>query len=166
MEKKAVISDCQKYRYSLERVWDSSKPSIGFIGLNPSTADAFIDDPTIRRCIQFAKDWGGGGIYMVNLFAFRATSPKDMLSQTDPIGQENDQHLLKMASQVSKIIACWGNDGGHQNRANNVKVLLNCEMACFAINKGGEPKHPLYVKGSTELILFNKLIQVNQRGLE
>lgn len=151
MKKNADISECEKYRYSLERVWDQDKPLIGFIGLNPSTADGTDDDSTIRKCIEFAKLWGAGGIYVTNLFAYRATMPSDMLEQVEPIGPKNDSYLIQLPSKVPKIVACWGNDGAHNNRANQVKQLLKTELMCLGINKTGEPKHPLYLKGTTEL---------------
>lgn len=154
MIKSADISECQKYRYSLERVWDKTKPVIGFIGLNPSTADSTEDDATIRRCIQFAKSWGAGGIYVTNLFAYRATIPANMMYQENSIGTQNDSYLVQMPSKTSKIVACWGNNGAHNNRANQVKELLKGNLFCLDINKTGEPKHPLYVKGSTELKPF------------
>ena len=90
MKKDAILSEDRKYRYVLSRIWDESKSMVMIIGLNPSTADETIDDPTIVRCIDFAKNWGYGGIYMLNLFAFRATLPKDMFSVENPIGDEND----------------------------------------------------------------------------
>ena len=98
IEKGAIISDCNKYRYSLWRIWDKEKPIFTFVGLNPSTADHEQDDRTIRRCINFAKSWGGGGIYMANLFAYRATEPQEMMSQEDPIGPDNDAHLKQLAA--------------------------------------------------------------------
>lgn len=151
MKKNADISECQQYRYSLERIWDQEKPLVGFIGLNPSTADCTEDDPTIRRCIEFAKSWGAGGIYMTNLFAYRATSPSAMMEQENPIGQENDNHLTQLHNKTDKIVACWGNNGSHRDRANQVKELLKTDLLCLGKNKTGEPKHPLYVKGDTEL---------------
>ena len=154
MERRADISNCQNYRYSLERIWDNNKPLVAFIGLNPSTADQTVDDNTIRRCINFAKSWGAGGIYMVNLFAYRATSPANMLKQDDPIGPENDEYLSQLPNKVEKIIACWGNLGSYQGRSNQVKDMLKTELFCLGLNKTGEPKHPLYIKSSAELIPF------------
>lgn len=154
MKKSADISECQNYRYSLKRVWDETKPLIGFIGLNPSTADEIKDDPTILKCIEFAKSWGAGGIYMTNVFAYRATHPTTMMEQEDPIGPENDFYLTQLPSLTSKIVACWGNDGAYNNRSNQVKELLKGELFCLVMNKTGEPRHPLFVKGSTELTLL------------
>ena len=154
MKRSAEISECQNYRYSLERVWDPTKKLVGFIGLNPSTADGNEDDPTIRRCIEFAKSWGAGGIYMTNLFAYRATSPAVMIEQESPIGPENDSYLAQLPNKVDKIVACWGNSGCHKDRANQVKGLLKVDLLCLDVNKTGEPKHPLYVKGNTELTIL------------
>lgn len=151
MEKGAAISDCNKYRYSLWRIWDKDKPLFTFIGLNPSTADHIQDDPTITRCINFAKSWGGGGIYMANLFAYRATDPQEMMSQEDPIGSENDTYLKQLYEKSEKIIACWGNNGSYQQRSNTVKKLLQDKLYYLELNKTGEPKHPLYIHSSTQI---------------
>ena len=88
MEKDAILSEDRKYRYVLSRIWDKSKPIVMIIGLNPSTADETEDDRTIRRCIKFADSWGYGGVYMLNLFAFRATKPTDMFVVVNPIGSQ------------------------------------------------------------------------------
>ena len=154
MKKSAIISECQNYRYSLERIWDETKPIIGFIGLNPSTADDVEDDSTIHKCIKFAELWGAGGICMTNLFAYRATNPADMMDQENPVGSENDSYLAALPGKTSKIVACWGNNGVHNDRANRIKDLLKGDLFCLAINKTGEPIHPLYVKGTTDLIPF------------
>ena len=111
MNKDAKLSDCRKYRYALWRTWDAEKPFVMFIGLNPSTADETEDDPTIRRCINYAKDWGYGGLCMVNLFAFRATEPNDMKNAIDPIGPENDEWLKNLSKDAGVIIGAWGNHG-------------------------------------------------------
>lgn len=79
MKTGANLSECRRYRFSLWRIWDEALPYALFIGLNPSTADETANDPTITRCINFAKDWGYGGIYMANLFAYRATDPSEYM---------------------------------------------------------------------------------------
>lgn len=154
MESGAKFSECGLYRYSLWRVWDNSKPMYTFIGLNPSTADHINDDPTITRCINFTKSWGGGGLYMVNLFAFRATNPDEMRRHVDPIGPLNNQYLLELANQSDKVVACWGNHGVHLNRSAQVSAMLK-KLHCLDTNKSGEPKHPLYIKSSMLLKQFN-----------
>lgn len=158
MEKGAKISDCNKYRYSLWRIWDKEKPIFTFVGLNPSTADHIQDDPTITRCINFAKSWGGGGIYMANLFAYRATAPQDMMSQEDPIGPDNDFYLQELAIKSQKIIACWGNHGAYQQRSATLKKLLKDKIYYLELNKTGEPKHPLYIHSETQIKSFSEHI--------
>ena len=120
----AKFSSCRTYRYSLTRIWDDSKETCVFIGLNPSTADENDDDPTIRRCIRFAKDWGFGRLVMVNLFSYRATDPKVMKSTPHPIGDDNDKHLLAECGKAQLVVAAWGNHGGHLNRSFDVLNLL------------------------------------------
>ena len=105
----AILSDCGKYRYSLTRNWDSEKPKVLFIMLNPSTADADNDDPTIRRCINFAKYWGYGGLHVCNLFAYRATNPKELLHIDNPLGDQNIYHMKKLANEAEIIVCAWGN---------------------------------------------------------
>lgn len=115
-----------------------------FVGLNPSTADETRDDPTIRRCMAFAKAWGYGGLCMTNLFSFRATDPKDMKAAADPVGPENDAHLLALAEGAGVIIAAWGANGTHKGRDKDVRKLLPT-LYCLAMTKGGHPGHPLYL---------------------
>lgn len=149
----AIFSDDRMYRYMLTRQWDNSKPYVVFVGLNPSTADENLDDPTIRRCIGYAKAWGCGGIIMVNLFAFRATDPKDMRKAEDPIGPENDRYLKEAAKHVHTVVAAWGNHGRFMGRDSVVKSLFSeaeflgyIHLTCLELSKDGNPKHPLYLK--------------------
>lgn len=147
MRKTAVLSECRNYRYELWRVWDDAKPYALFIGLNPSTADETEDDPTIRRCINFAKSWGYGGLCMANLFAYRATQPEDMKQAKEPIGSINDDTLLRLSENAGVIVAAWGNDGTFMKRSMLVKSLLP-KISVLKLNKSGEPAHPLYLKSS------------------
>jgi hypothetical protein len=94
------------------------------IGLNPSTADEIDDDPTIRRCIAFAKSWGYGGLYMANLFAFRATEPADLFAANDPIGSGNDEWLCNLSKDAGVVVAAWGNHGSHLGRSREVMRLI------------------------------------------
>jgi len=146
-----VLSDCSRYRYALWRIWKPELPMVMFIGLNPSTADAVQDDPTLRRCMNFAKSWGYGAVCMSNLFAYRATEPKDLLRTKDPIGIENDQWLAKLAEDASLIVAAWGNDGRHLDRSDYVAKMFN-KLHCFKVNKSGEPAHPLYQRSDSKAI--------------
>ncbi|MFT5930149.1 MAG: hypothetical protein ACI9GE_000334 [Oceanospirillaceae bacterium] len=141
----AKLSSCRRYRYALWRTWDDSKPYVMIVGLNPSTADETQDDPTLIRCINFAKAWGYGGVCMANLFAFRATAPNDMKVSSDPVGLENDRWLAKLSKDAGIVVAAWGNDGGHLGRSSKVKAMLP-NLHCMKINKSGEPSHPLYLK--------------------
>lgn len=152
--REASVSDCGQYRYSLSRNWGDGQKTILFIGLNPSIADASIDDPTVRRLIGFCKQWGYDGFSVCNLFAYRATEPKDMMSAADPIGETNDEILLGLASGADKIVFCWGSLGGFNDRsallANKLKDFKS-KTYVFGHNKNGEPKHPLYLSYKTEL---------------
>lgn len=150
-KKGAILSECEGYRYRLWRIWDEAKPKVMFIMLNPSTADGEQDDPTIRRCIGFAKSWGYGGLYVCNLFAYRATSPKELLKVDNPFGDANIWHTRDLVGKVDKVICAWG------NRPILKKILKGqseIELVRFAagklyaidLAKDGTPKHPLYLK--------------------
>lgn len=141
----ANFSRCCSYRYTLWRRWDEERPAVMIIGLNPSTADARQDDPTIRRCIGFARDWGYGGLVVTNLFAFRATYPSDLKAAADPVGPRNDSWIRRMAGQVETIVAAWGNDGVWLDRSARVRRMLAGRLCCIKRNAGGEPAHPLYL---------------------
>ena len=154
MEKKANISKDKIYRYTLSRTWDSTKPTVLFIGLNPSIADENIDDPTITRCINFAKDWGYGTLLMANLFAFRSTYPKEIYLIDDPIGQDNDHYILECVKQSDLIIACWGNNGTYMDREKIIKELVP-NLYCLQKNKNGTPHHPLRLPRDINPIPFN-----------
>lgn len=143
----ADISPCGKYRYSLTRTWDADKPDVVFIGLNPSTADAYKDDPTIRRCVNFAKAWGGGRLIMLNLFAFRATNPADMLNTVDPVGPDNDITIFQTVTDAEHIVAAWGNDGGYMKRSMFMRQSIPF-LKYLKLNRSGEPAHPLYLSST------------------
>ena len=145
MERRACFSECRKYRYMLSVTWDEDKEAALFIGLNPSTADEFKNDPTVRRCIGFAKSWGYGSLWMGNLFSYRATDPKDMMREKSPIGLQNDEWLLKMNRYASISMACWGSLGNYLNRDQEVIGLIK-RLHYLTLTKGGLPGHPLYLK--------------------
>lgn len=115
-----------------------------FVGLNPSTADETLDDPTIRRCVGFAKDWGYSGLCMTNLFAFRATDPAKMLAAPDPVGPDNDKVLQELAQNAGVVVAAWGTHGAHLKRDAHVRSLLP-RLHCLWLTKAGFPGHPLYL---------------------
>jgi len=147
VERSAKFSPCGNYRYELRRVWSDGGKIVSFVGLNPSTADDLYDDPTIRRCIGFAKAWGFNGLTMVNLFAFRATEPADMKRCAEPIGFENDETLGKAESESIMIVAAWGTQGVHLNRDYAVKKMLK-HLHALKLTKDGHPSHPLYLKSN------------------
>ena len=151
----ADFSSCRKYRYTLWQWWDKKKPYVMFIGLNPSTADEVQDDPTVRRCIRFAQRWGYGGFCMTNLFAFRATDPKEMKAQEEPIGPLNDEWLVEIAQGAGIVVAAWGVHGVHMNRENRVINILE-DLCCLGITKEGHPRHPLYMKNDTKLMKYRR----------
>lgn len=142
----ADFSPCRTWRYTLWRRWDDSKSFAQFIGLNPSTADETQDDPTVRRCINFAKAWGFGGMCMTNLFGFRATDPRDMKRVADPVGPENDRWLREIAGSAGVVVAAWGCHGTHLSRDRKVLAFLP-QVSILALTKDGHPKHPLYLPG-------------------
>lgn len=155
----AVITG--RYRYSLWRIWDQTLPSCTWIMLNPSTADAEMDDPTIRRCMAFAKSWGCGGIYVVNLFAFRATDPQALKSATGDICGPDNEHWVREAISAAKggpIVAAWGTHGRFRDEDQRMMYFLRMELdvqvQCLGRTKDGHPRHPLYVSAATKLEPF------------
>lgn len=161
MKKTADISDCGTYRYSLSRIWDESKPKVLFVMLNPSTADADKDDPTIRRCIGFAQSWGYGGLIVCNLFAFRATNPLELSRVFDPAAEENLSHLNHNANTVEMIICAWGNEPilkRIENQRHTVEFIYahRTKVHYLALSKNGIPKHPLYLKKDLQPIKLYK----------
>jgi hypothetical protein len=157
LEQNAVISACGKYRYVLTRQVGTGPRTAAFIMLNPSTADAMNDDPTIRRCIGFARKWGYGQLVVLNLFAFRATDPADLKQAADPIGPENRTWFDRTLTGDGLVVCGWGVHGAH--RGQDQVVLgwlreLGISPVALGITKDGHPKHPLYVPYSAELIGF------------
>lgn len=154
----AIISDDGLYRYALWRTWGHTFDRHAlFIMLNPSTADAELDDPTIRRCIAFAKREGCGGLKVVNLYAYRSTKPDVLRTVDDPVGPENDNYiataLLVADAEQSPVIAAWGAHATNPHRVYRVKQMPGMERArALSFTKAGQPGHPLYVKGDAPLL--------------
>ena len=153
MKNTAKLSRCRHYRYALWRTWDEAKPRVMFIGLNPSTADETHDDPTLIRCMNFAKAWDYGGVCMTNLFAYRATDPKAMMAYATPVGSQNNKWLTTLAEEAGLVVAAWGNYGNFLNRAHKVKKLIP-HLHCLKLNASGEPAHPLYQPAHMQPILL------------
>jgi hypothetical protein len=157
----AEFSRCRTWRYALWRVWGAERADKGkfcaFIGLNPSTADETRDDPTIRRCIGFAKAWGYQGLYMLNLFGFRATDPKAMQAAADPIGPGNDRAIAFYAERCELLVAAWGAGGVFQNRGAEVAAFVRQrgrDLHCLGLTEQRLPRHPLYMPSWTEPQLY------------
>lgn len=155
----AHFSACNKYRYKLWRVWNDDLPKAMCIGLNPSEARAIKNDPTISILIRMLTRLGYGGFYMMNLFAWVSSKPKDLLIVADPIG-ENDYYLKQVEALCKDVIVCWGNF--KQARARIEIVLPNYPRAlCFGKNANGTPWHPLGLmyngtQGSSQLMPYVK----------
>lgn len=151
----ARLSPCGTYRYELWRRWsqDGDSNQVVFIGLNPSTADEIRDDPTIRRCIRFAKTWGYSGLLVLNAFAYRATRPRDLKMATDPIGEDNNETLKIHCRDASLIIAAWGVHCPKE-REEEICHTIGKTIHCLGKTKAGRPRHPLYVKAEKKPEVF------------
>lgn len=141
-------SPCKQYRYTLWRIFDNVVPLryVLWVMLNPSTADENKDDPTIARCVRFTQSWGYDALCVCNLFAFRATDPEVMKAADDPVGDDNDYWLAKLSAGAQMTVAAWGEHGTFQNRERAVRLILP-DLYALSVNKGGQPGHPLYLKG-------------------
>jgi hypothetical protein len=153
----ADISLCGAYRYRLTRTWGAAAPML-FVMLNPSTADAGVDDPTIRRCRAFARSAQAGGIIVVNLFAFIATDPRALAAATDPIGPDNDALIQEAAIESKFVVVAWGASlpAAYPRRDEKVLDMLRQTgpVYCLGTTKDGHPRHPLYVRGDAPLIEY------------
>jgi hypothetical protein len=159
VRKSADISACGRYRYRLTRHWDPHVRPLMFVMLNPSSADAAVDDATIRRCVGFARRERAGGILVVNLYAFRTTDPRQLKPCPGPDGPENICHLNEVAevSRVtnSPVVCAWGVWGGDRGAFLAGQMLRQgAHLACLGVTKGGHPKHPLYVRADQPLIPY------------
>lgn len=156
VEKRALISDCGAYRYWLTRKWGPGH-DMRFIMLNPSVADADIDDPTIRRCMSFAKREGYGGIIVCNLFALRSTDPSALAGGEDPVGPDNGKWIQELVDKCHLLptVAAWGAHPFATDRAEAVKAMfakVAGPLWCLGKTQAGHPRHPLYVKGDQPLV--------------
>lgn len=149
----AIISLCGQYRYRLSRPGDNP---LVFCMLNPSTADAELDDPTIRRCKSFSAANGFSGIIVVNLFAYRTKSPKVLADAGHPIGPDNDSHIADVLKTHNTVVAAWGANAPdwRVNQLMDLTTMFGTNLVCLGITKDAQPRHPLYVPGGQTLIKF------------
>jgi len=150
----ALFSPCGRFRYLLSRRWDTGRGTVLWIMLNPSTADAERDDPTIRRCIGFSRLWGFGAMEAVNLFALRATDPRELGRADDPVGPLNDRHIADAAAGAAAVIAAWGAHPLAASRTGEVRPLLPGSVRCLGRTASGAPRHPLYTPSHARRIAF------------
>lgn len=144
----------RRYRPLLTRAWTEGEGRCTFIGLNPSTADASVDDPTIRRCMGFARDWGHAELSMVNLFDYRATDPVRLKRALTPCSEDNDAIVMNECSRSSRVVFAWGNHGLHRNRCFEMFALLaeiEVQAWMFGMTQGLQPLHPLYQRRDASL---------------
>jgi hypothetical protein len=158
MQRDALISECGSFRYWLTRVWDERLPTLAFIMLNPSTADASADDPTIRKCVGFAQRNGFGGISVVNLFAYRATDPAELKRAGWPVGPANDLEIGRVLYQVhragGKVVCAWGVNARRHERVGQVAGqanLLRVPLHALRVTADNVPCHPLMLPYSCQL---------------
>jgi hypothetical protein len=152
IESGADFSPCRTWRYGLWRRWDE-RPLLAFIGLNPSTADETRNDPTVRRCIGFARSWGYGGLLMLNAYGLRSTDPAGLWRVDDPVGPGHDERMREHAAQASACVAAWGVHC-ESSRAARVCEVIGRRVDCLGLTKGGAPRHPLYLKASSRRSLY------------
>jgi len=144
----AVYSDCERYRYSLTRVWDKGRRRVMFVMLNPSTATEVQNDPTVERCERRARALGYGGFRVTNIFAWRETDPREMRRAPDPVGPANDKAIRDGAAWADDVVAAWGTHGAYLDRGPAVAALLRetgTPVLHLGLSKDGHPKHPLYI---------------------
>lgn len=152
----AFFSPCREYRYTLWREFDTDAAyrTIAFIGLNPSTADEFTDDNTVRRCWKFAQRWGFSKFFMLNLFGYRATDPKDMKAREEPTGPWNFQCVINVVNAVDLAVLAWGVHGTYLKQDEvmlDALSMFDRKLYCLGRTKDGHPRHPLYVPNATKL---------------
>jgi hypothetical protein len=143
----ASFSPDGAYRWWLTREWGTG-PRVAFVGLNPSTANADRDDPTIRRCIRFARDWGYSGLTMANLFGVVSADPALLVNHPDPVGERNDETLAALTHSHGLIVAAWGAFPEARIRAREVveAILTDADWHVLGLTKDGYPRHPLYMR--------------------
>jgi hypothetical protein len=154
----AMITGCGKYRYQLTREW-GEEPTLLFILLNPSTADAEYNDPTVLKCVRYAKRWGYGRLVIVNLFAYRSTDPAQLLTCDNPVGLGNDAIIYAACEEAAEIVCGWGAHGSYLGRGVFIQrelVARGYKPVCLGLCQNGEPKHPLYLSNDAERVHYER----------
>ncbi len=153
METKAIFSNDRLHRYALVRIWDDSKPKVMFIGINPSKADETENDNTIEKVIKISIHNGFGGLYMLNLYSFITSNPKNILF-CKASQKVNNEYLYRYGQVASKIVMCYGNGTKRMDGRKREVMEMFPESYCLHINKNGSPKHPLYCLDVQEIIQY------------
>ncbi|EBA04353.1 MAG: DUF1643 domain-containing protein [Paracoccaceae bacterium] len=153
----AIYSPCEKYRYSLTRVWDETAPRALYVMLNPSTATEVQNDPTVERCERRSRALGFGAFQVCNIFAWRDTDPRNMKAAKDPVGPANNATISDACKWANTIVCAWGTHGAHLARGKEVTKLMratNLPLFHLGLSKAGHPKHPLYISYETQPVLW------------
>ena len=165
----AILSDCGTYRYALWRDLEyengfEADGRVLFVMLNPSTADDRQDDNTIRRCIGFAREWGHEQLVVVNLYALRATDPRELRRHSDPVGPKNDRWIEDLSASAARVVAAWGaNTFVTQDRVDHVLHLIKGDsellygVECLGLTAEGHPRHPLFVPRDQKLLTYSPI---------
>ena len=148
MTRSAVLSECHRYRYALTRRWDEGGEAVLWVMLNPSTADAGRDDATLRRITAYSRAWGFRALTVVNLYAYRATKPRDLFTAADPVGPDNDTHIERAAAEHTRIVAAWGANARAERIADVLALPGMHRLSALALTASGQPRHPLYLPGA------------------
>lgn len=158
IERRATFSRCKRYRYQLVRRWEGGAGRCVIVGLNPSTADAQIDDPTIRRCMCFARDWGFNELIMVNLFAYRTPHPSHLKKCDSPVGPGNRRALRRACESAKRVVVAWGVHGTYLDQAAKFSAIGRAQpLYCFGLSKNHQPLHPLYQRRDAVLKRYRQM---------
>lgn len=167
--KSAIISPCERFRFLLTREWNNTRLACAFIGLNPSTADATLDDPTIRRCVNFAWEWGYGYLHMLNLVPYRSTDPDAMFTWMAENGSaewldRNIEEASRIFQQADIVIAAWGAPGSKLQQFKQPLIdAAGDKLFMLDSTKSGEPRHPLYLRKDLRAIPYRGAATVEAR---
>lgn len=161
VRRSAWISECERYRYALHRWWEPDRTRLTFVMLNPSTADAELDDPTIRRCLGFARTLGFDGVRVFNLYAYRATKPADLWLADEPTGGVRNDDLLREVLRQAKnqlVIAAWGANAKPERVAEFMSWRGSEHVHALGLTKAGAPRHPLYLRADAQPVRYSPAV--------